>query len=77
MRTSPARSIRRTRADVVFIVANVWRARSPMVRGSPKGLPASVNRANCCAGVRPPSVVSAVMVFRTDSKKRRRWAIVR
>ena len=77
MRTRPARSIRRTRAEVVFIVEKVSRARSPIVRGSSEGLPASVNRANCWAGVRPPFVGSIVIVLRTDSKNRRKCAIVR
>src|SRR5664280_3797638 len=56
-----ARSIRRTRAEVVFIVAKVSSARSPIVRGSFEGLPASVRRANCWAGVRPPFVGSVVI----------------
>jgi hypothetical protein len=58
-------------------VAKVARARSPIVWGSFEGLPASVKRANCCAGVRPPFVGSVVIVLRTDSKNRRRCAIVR
>ena len=77
MRTSPARSILRTRPEVVLIVAKVRRARSPIVRGTFEGFPASVRRANCCADVRPPSVGSVVIVLRTDSKNRRRWAMVR
>ena len=61
----------------MFIVPNVWRARSPIVRGTPEGLPASVRRTNCWAEVRPPSVGSVVIVRRTDSKNRLRWAIER
>jgi hypothetical protein len=69
--------MRRTRAGVVFIVAKVRRASSPMVRETFEGFPASVRRANCWAEVRPPSVGSVVIVLRTDSKNLRRWAIER